>query len=339
MGALEAKQHPALNRGRCVNAKQGKTRCEKCSQVCPAHLLDKPEKDAVRWDACLDCGLCAVVCPAGALGLSAPRLKRALDLFGQNKPRRALGCEKLESPLDYNAWCQGALPWEMIAALALTSRVTLCRAQCEGCERAQALAVFEATQARLRSFLGDGLYEERVRLGEPGEAPPPVLTRREAFGTLFTGVRRTVSAAMPEEGKLKNDGMLWRLLLVHRLEHMKEDPGVQGYGWLSPSFSSACWACGICARICPNQAISVVEKEGNRYLVHEPCLCTGCGACAAVCPDQAITAIGERRLSAGSRCLATRVESASCPHCGAALRPSEQGGLCLRCKAKGARDH
>ena len=207
--------------------------------------------------------------------------------------------------------------------------------QCQDCERAQALAVFEATQVRLRSFLGAGLYEKRVRLGEPGEAPPPALTRREAFGTLFTGVRRTVSAAMPEENKLKNDGMLFRLLLVHRLEHLKDSPQDQDYGWLSPSFSGACWACGICAKICPNQAISVVERAGNRYLVHEPCLCTGCGACAAVCPDQAITAIEQRRLSAGSRCVATRVESASCPSCGGALRPEEGGNLCLRCKAKG----
>lgn len=334
MGALEAKQHPALNRSRCVNAKQGKTRCEKCSQVCPAHLLDKPEKGAVRWDACLDCGLCAVVCPAGALGLSAPRLKRALDLFAQDKPRRSLGCDKLESPLDYKGWCLGSLPWEMMAALALTGQVTLCRAQCEGCDRAQALTVLKDTLARLRAFLGDSLYEERVRLGEPGEAPPPAITRREAFGALFTGVRRTVSAAMPDESKLKNDGMLFRLLLVYRLEHLESLPLSEGCGWLSPTFTDACWACGICQKICPNQAISVVERQGARYLVHEPCLCTGCGACAAVCPDKAISAIQERRLPPGSRCVATRVESDNCSACGAPLRPGTADQLCLRCKAR-----
>ena len=49
----------------------------------------------------------------------------------------------------------------------------------------------------------------------------------------------------------------------------------------------ACSRCGICARVCPYNAISFEKKSGKPAVVNEAA-CAGCGTCAAECPENAI---------------------------------------------------
>ncbi len=48
-----------------------------------------------------------------------------------------------------------------------------------------------------------------------------------------------------------------------------------------------CTVCGICAKVCPYNAISVDKKAGKPAVVTEAA-CAGCGTCAAECPADAI---------------------------------------------------
>ncbi|KMY66911.1 methyl-viologen-reducing hydrogenase subunit delta [Desulfocarbo indianensis] len=49
----------------------------------------------------------------------------------------------------------------------------------------------------------------------------------------------------------------------------------------------ACTMCGICAKVCPYNAISFDKKSGRPAKVNEAA-CAGCGTCAAECPASAI---------------------------------------------------
>ena len=51
--------------------------------------------------------------------------------------------------------------------------------------------------------------------------------------------------------------------------------------------SDKCTICGICARVCPYNAITVDKKAGKPAHVNEAA-CAGCGTCAAECPSDAI---------------------------------------------------
>jgi len=51
-----------------------------------------------------------------------------------------------------------------------------------------------------------------------------------------------------------------------------------------------CTRCGICASICPNEAIVIDET-----VVIDPARCSGCGACADQCPRNAVHLVQERR--------------------------------------------
>ena len=48
-----------------------------------------------------------------------------------------------------------------------------------------------------------------------------------------------------------------------------------------------CTSCGICAKVCPYNAITFDETENVTKI--NPALCQGCGTCVAACPSGAIT--------------------------------------------------
>jgi len=49
-----------------------------------------------------------------------------------------------------------------------------------------------------------------------------------------------------------------------------------------------CSGCGICERVCPYDAIHVVQVNGVKKAQNTRASCKGCGLCAASCPSKAV---------------------------------------------------
>jgi len=49
-----------------------------------------------------------------------------------------------------------------------------------------------------------------------------------------------------------------------------------------------CISCGTCAKVCPERAINMKEKDGKTRPVVDLDYCKGCGLCATECPVKAI---------------------------------------------------
>jgi ferredoxin len=49
-----------------------------------------------------------------------------------------------------------------------------------------------------------------------------------------------------------------------------------------------CISCGLCAKGCPNEAISEIEKDKKIILVIDPGKCNACGICVQDCPKKAV---------------------------------------------------
>ncbi|MBR4708128.1 MAG: 4Fe-4S binding protein [Pseudobutyrivibrio sp.] len=56
--------------------------------------------------------------------------------------------------------------------------------------------------------------------------------------------------------------------------------------------SASCVACGVCAKECPRQAISIYR---GCYAVVDENACVGCGLCAKACPANVIE-VKERNM-------------------------------------------
>lgn len=63
---------------------------------------------------------------------------------------------------------------------------------------------------------------------------------------------------------------------------------------------AGCTNCGLCLEVCPVEAISVVEVDGNSVAAIDPELCTGCGLCKETCPVEAISEVSTSEESSVS---------------------------------------
>jgi coenzyme F420 hydrogenase subunit beta len=76
------------------------------------------------------------------------------------------------------------------------------------------------------------------------------------------------------------------------------DVGVSGAGTVADVFyRDLCCSCGMCALVCPTDAISIQEhlQKGLLGPVIDPDRCTACGACSEVCPGRAVDIVGLNR--------------------------------------------
>lgn len=137
--------------------------------------------------------------------------------------------------------------------------------------------------------------------------------------------------------------------LIHLLGQLSPDPSIRVPTANLPiadlSVTQACTACGLCAQLCPTQAITFVSDDEYYVLNFLAGLCLGedCNLCALGCPTQAVVfgqevAVEELLGTDPSPLKAGRLEP--CAQCGAltdAPMPSEEKGtapLCHVCQAK-----
>jgi ferredoxin len=95
-------------------------------------------------------------------------------------------------------------------------------------------------------------------------------------------------------------------------EYVAELPWIDGeLPWYSRSISDECNACLACGQRCPTGALHVEESETGRSIHFKTALCTDCGLCAQVCPVDAIT---RHSINDVAEVVAPRVSLMNRPH-------------------------
>lgn len=321
---------PPLDKARCLNSKQGRAKCSACVEICPGGALLQPEKGKADWDKCLSCGLCTAVCPSGALGFTDYRQRKAAQMMNDDRPVHILACQQASGDADSKAWCLSSFTWELIAGIALHSRVELLRGDCENCPRREKLGCFETAMERVRLFLGEERFARQIALRGAGETAKREVSRRELFGTFLPGARKRPKGADEQPEHFGDDGQALRLMLARQMEKLPDQE--EKYGWEAPNFTEKCWACGICAKICPNDALTMKEKDGVWRVVCSPVLCTGCGVCEVVCMDGGIDGLKAVQLAARKRRIVHKTQAKLCAQCGGAVKPDSGFDVCTRCR-------
>ena len=353
----------------------GTLRCGRCVEACPeAALLTNddvvgttPMVDVSRCDGCSGC---LDVCPTGALSLDGhdsgtmARQLRALLQGGDGSvsPSLVIACQVAVAPLHSLGERSGLPGWVVLevaclggvgsalqlAALAAGAR-TVQLLPCERCKHRGSVTRDMDFTRSLLAALGDVEASRRVGV-LPAEGAPLKRAIHAANGlSALTG--GTAAGRMPAPVGADTSARVsaWAVDQLQRAlgrsvrDRHPRPTTICGVG--APlgvlRASQGCTACGVCARSCPTNALSVRVGLGSTELVLDPAACTGCGVCVQTCPEDVLDMVRgvDLELLAGGRVPIARVVAAACPDCGenvpalpaVARVPSMPAGLASRC--------
>jgi ferredoxin len=286
----------------CAHGHSQSAACRSCLDICPADALGQVDgRIHVDPAACLGCGLCALVCPTGAMrclhaspqdllvalqGRMAeahPEIRRPPTVIfytgAEDTPGAASDgsgdCPVLEFPLP-EIGCAGPEVW--LAALAYGAGRVILRLPQGYPQRLQnALAGQYEWVAALLS--GAGLSTDRIRL-VADETPPSAV----AEPVEITGPAADFSP-------FQNKRVLIRSSIVHLAQTAGGVPAVIHLPRPAPFGAvivdkSACTLCMACAGGCPTRALYTTGDMPTLSFVESECI--QCGRCRDICPEQAL---------------------------------------------------
>ena len=346
---------PALQADRCLNRKQNKFTCSACSEICPEHVFSLSAKEELKWSRCRDCGLCVSVCPSRCFTFSSEMQRTLTEDTHPDEPL-VIACERESELMDRKIPCLAAIPWELLALMAFYGEVVLLMTHCASCDKAETHTLLLENLAEVKAFLGEERFRERIRLIETGTWEPETspsekeMSRRAIFYGLKKNLKKNVYRAavsrIPQLEEANRDGLRYRRLLSQavrkerdRLREAQQTGGVTEElpTWLLslPAYTTSCFGCSICERICPQQALEIrAEEGGTRLICITPWKCTACGLCAEICPHGGLQGLEKIAVPFLEQLPLARVRTESCEQCGVAIRPGTDPALCPSCRAK-----
>ena len=322
---------------RCLQAPPHPLACTRCADACPVEALAFHEDDEgglalLASDACHGCGQCLPSCPSEALVSAEVDTLVAGQAQGETL---RLGCHRtayrsVEGSNLHRQHCLRALGPDLMASLAARAApegVALhlpdgCRdcpaaptdAQDDWRSVAESLATITDTSARSNFH-----------------AARPAVSRRD----LLRG------RAAPRLPAIATDDAAPKARRLQRQQAAAEALGE----WVAPALpglslnNDACLAHGVCARVCPTEALQ--ETQGGE-LTFDPLACLDCGHCLTACPEAALASVESMGHQAVLLRKARRIDCFLCgcpftPLAGKGARDTiESASTCPACRREAA---
>ncbi len=360
---------------RCVRVRSKRATCDRCMRACPVDgIRIDGGIDILR---CTYCGACVSVCPTEAftmLGFTETELVDRLSALPQELTWVLFYCERARSRLPgrVRRWgikvgCLAGLTESLLLfSAALGKQIFILRPSdlCKGCDNERALPMASGAIARverLLSGLGPSIQVvERLPKGlspglSAGAEPALELNRRQFLGEvvqglkqlpvrLLTGVSGEGQSEDPE--RPKGPAITAKRPVSKRAVYMQALQGLVDKGLAMTSAvalrhieASRCYFCGVCARLCPTEAIVQEGEEEGASLKFFPSRCTNCGLCLEICLQDGLHWGREMEVSDILRGRAQEIAVASryrCERCGNdyVAGPSDPG-RCISCALVG----
>ncbi|SMB98476.1 4Fe-4S binding domain-containing protein [Thermanaeromonas toyohensis ToBE] len=342
-----------LRRELCTKSLSPRASCQRCAESCPLGGIEITGEGPEIID-CNRCGLCAAVCPTGALkdpertpafflarGREILKIYEEVVFFCPRSPYR-IRQEKAGNLVFVP--CLGALPPEVLLALAVEGRITLIlpKEGCRGCALQKGQEIFENNFSVLHMMLEAlALPPGRIKLTpeisrgrvKPGHSVglEVAMGRRELFAALFRNIKRWEREE--NEGRARIPSTR-REILHQALVRLEREGGLpqENRDWPQAGLKvvGPCYFCNVCSRLCPAGALILEEER----LLFKPSLCLSCGLCLDVCLHRSLSwgdKVSLKSITTRERQELAVVTVKECINCGEKFSANIYAQLCLRC--------
>ena len=338
---------------RCIHSYSQKASCSQCVRFCP-HNAIKMENGHITVEMCDGCGKCIQACPLDVFEMD---FSKALD---SKKGPLFMACKK-ENLQDLPVLMTGCLQQFTWLQLAILIRnygdvyIFAEKSMCDACD----FQWFPEGQIALMERYGLEDYTKRLHIIRDredfqlklNEAYGQINTRREYMLNQIGSIKNVAKNYTQQslEGYLTAFNDAWKhhrvtfekvqshALLLNEL--YEESPQAENEELpIKALASTQCRFCHICEKLCPWEAIAIIEEDGHAVLAHHDVLCARCGLCIDICPEKGL--LWDRGLTRENianphwRMLQQGVAK-TCSVCGETFYPTtDNQDVCLICKNK-----
>jgi Fe-S-cluster-containing hydrogenase component 2 len=339
IGVFEKPRFMFHQNGECAHGRAGRPACCGCLDICPVDALGVADGSiTIDQGSCVGCGLCAVVCPTGAMRCLHTTPQDVLVAV-QGRLAEARPGKRPAPPVVFSqSMADGTATGDSRGGVDPTAfSVALEGIGCAGPEVWLAALAYGAGRVvvrlpdgypvRLRKTLagqlrwvtallsGLGLGADRVHLTDDGSCGPattpiPAAVPPADFSP-FQPKRALIRASVAHlagAGKTPAAGVV-------------NLPVGASFGGVVVN-PAACTLCMACAGACPTAALSASGDTPALRLVESECI--QCGECVKVCPEQALSLRPRMVLDparSGLPQLLHEQEALACIRCGRAFAP------------------
>ncbi len=297
---------------RCIDLScKAKKLCSVCQENCVTDAIKIEEGVEIDWKRCNRCGVCAAVCPTEVFEIQSPSDNVILTSIGEasGNERVVIECDFVNRTFQgeekhvkskgkkktITVPCVGRFSETFLLQSILSGGDRVEYAECtRDCGFSEGRSIVE--EMRRRTVQLAKMFETLKRKDEPNaERSIDVTERRrllretwfQAIGTILPKTtqpaKSTHSGNKTPPHRAKLIELAKRQTAPTTLINREKMP----FGNIQID-TGKCRLHGICASVCPTDALHFSEDNLGKKLSFIPGLCVGCEACAYICPERSL---------------------------------------------------
>lgn len=330
---------------KCLHGRHNDYRERPCQDVCPNKAIHLNPLE-IAYGLCDDCGICASVCPAGALSVKESFLAEVARQAASDTGKELhIRCSRVGGRCT-SVTCLGSLDYAFLDALCLRSEkdLRLLAGDCEDCGRATGGEVVRSNVDAANRFMLLFGRRERIILTESADRQDLESASRRA---MFRDVGRTISKFVPEikypEPDIDIGAVPARMQRAIKIIKGFEEGQTRTDHDMPVPFNgkeidaARCDICNgtpKCVCFCPTEALEYFADGGAASIIFNTRRCIGCGLCETACSERAVSSFSLRSGQIEELWHSKRLacfEADECEGCGR-TSVGMRGGLCLDCQ-------